>query len=162
MSAKWHCLRHAKSRMFCCYFSLLKRQESKKTSRFKIRNNCLVFSRIRVKFVLKFACLEPTKLPLKKYLQKLLKMIQEQSMPKPLRLGESAVTLRTQADSYIPFISDQTYRDRILRRPWVSYRGARPLHRTTLTLDRSKPKLDYLTLYKHVRFFVARQTFFVV
>nr|CAB3262850.1 uncharacterized protein LOC100184141 [Phallusia mammillata] len=76
-------------------------------------------------------------------------MIQGQTMPKPLRLGETATTLRTQADGYIPVISDRTYKERMFKRPWVTYKGARPLHRTTLTLDRSKPKLDYLTLYKH-------------
>ena len=68
----------------------------------------------------------------------------------PIRLGQSAITLRTQNAGYIPAISDLTYRDRTQKRTWLSYKGARPIHRTTLTLDRSKPKLDYVTLYKYV------------
>ncbi|XP_076810084.1 uncharacterized protein LOC143452839 [Clavelina lepadiformis] len=67
----------------------------------------------------------------------------------PIRLGQSAITLRTQNAGYIPAISDLTYRDRTQKRTWLSYKGARPIHRTTLTLDRSKPKLDYVTLYKY-------------
>ena len=68
----------------------------------------------------------------------------------PNRLGQSAIALHTDQSSFIPVISEIPYTQRILKRPWVSYMGARPIHRTTLNLDRSKPKLDYLTIYKHV------------
>lgn len=70
------------------------------------------------------------------------------------RLGHSAITLHTDQSSLIPVISDVPYTQRVLRKPWVSYVGARPIHRTTLTLDRSKPKLDYVTLYKHVNIII--------
>jgi len=67
------------------------------------------------------------------------------------RLGQSAITLHTDQSAFIPTISEIPYAQRILRRPWVSYMGARPIHRTTLNLDRSKPKLDYMSIYKYVR-----------
>ena len=66
------------------------------------------------------------------------------------RLGQSAITLHTDQSNFIPVISDVPYTKRALKKQWVSYMGARPIHRTTLTLDRSKPKLDYVSMYKHV------------
>ena len=72
------------------------------------------------------------------------------AVPVSHRLGQSAITLHTDQSSFIPVISEIPYTQRLLRRPWVSYMGARPIHRTTLNLDRSKPKLDYLSIYKYV------------
>ena len=79
------------------------------------------------------------------------------------RLGQSAITLHTDQSAFIPTISEIPYTQRVLRRPWVSYLGARPIHRTTLNLDRSKPKLDYMSIYKHVRvlFFISVRFFAV-
>jgi len=68
----------------------------------------------------------------------------------PVRLGQNATTLRTQTAEFIPVITDVAYKDRMKRPPWVSYNGARPIHRTTLMMDRKRPKLDYITLYEYV------------
>ena len=79
-------------------------------------------------------------------------MISSELVASPHRLGRNAITLQTDQSKFIPLISEVSYDRRTLRRPWASYMGARPIHRTTLALDRSKPKLDYLTLYKYVSF----------
>nr|XP_002127562.1 uncharacterized protein LOC100184141 [Ciona intestinalis] len=69
--------------------------------------------------------------------------------PKPVRLGRDSITLRTQESNYIPVISDIPYVTRTQAKAWLAYKGARPIHRTTLQLDRTRHKLDYVTLYKH-------------
>lgn len=66
------------------------------------------------------------------------------------RTGRNVTTLRNQYSENKTFLSDDTYKLRTQPRVWTSYLGARPIHRTTLTLDRSRPKLDYGTIYKHV------------
>lgn len=70
--------------------------------------------------------------------------------PSPRAFGRHTVTILNNTSGLQPFLSDQTKKERSVRSAWTSYKGSRPLHRTTLTFDRSKPKSDYLSFYKYV------------
>ena len=71
-------------------------------------------------------------------------------LPSPLALGRHTITILNNTSNLQPVLSDRSHKERLARSAWVSYKGARPLHRTTLTFDRSKPKPDYLSFYKYV------------
>lgn len=69
------------------------------------------------------------------------------------RTGKNAITLRTPSSKYIPVISEKSYTERSRKPNLLTYRGSRPMHRTTLSLHRGSRTLDYITLYQHVSVF---------
>lgn len=79
-----------------------------------------------------------------------MKQLNESCEKPPARaFGKHTITILNNLSGLQPVLSDQTKNERSVRSAWASYRGSRPLHRTTLTFDRSKPKTDYLSFYKY-------------
>ena len=73
--------------------------------------------------------------------------------PSAKGFGKHTITLLNNMSGLHPVLSDKTKKERSVRSAWVSYKGSRPLHRTTLNFDRSKTNPDYLSFYKYVSFF---------
>jgi len=69
--------------------------------------------------------------------------------PSPRAFGKHTVTILNNSSVIQPVLSDRPKNERSVRSAWVSYKGSRPLHRTTLTFDKSKSKTDYLSFYKY-------------